>query len=74
MNQVLIESYFSPSDERICPSSVAEYLATAGYQLELLTPQTRTIHKYNTRIPDLSSNKPANVLEWLGALALDCDM
>ncbi|XP_026681261.1 ribonuclease P protein subunit p40-like [Diaphorina citri] len=63
-----------PDDERVCPSSIAEYLARAGYNVDLCPPHVQVVHKYNTRIPDLSSNKPAHVLEWMGALALDCDM
>uniref|UniRef100_A0A8D9BWB0 Ribonuclease P protein subunit p40 n=2 Tax=Cacopsylla melanoneura TaxID=428564 RepID=A0A8D9BWB0_9HEMI len=66
---------WTPHDDRVCPSSIAEYFQTrAGLQVKLCAPQSTTVHKYSTRIPDLNSNKPDQVLEWIGALALDCDM
>ncbi|KAL1457920.1 hypothetical protein WDU94_008100, partial [Cyamophila willieti] len=66
---------WTPHDERVCPSSIAEYFQTrVGIPVELCTPQLSIVHKYSTRIPDLSSNKVDQVLEWIGALALDCDM
>lgn len=65
---------WEPNDESVCPSSIAQYLSNAGYEIEVCDPALRTIHKYDTKIPDLISNTPRSILEWLGAVALDCDM
>lgn len=74
---------WKPPEEKICPSSVAQYLASLGYEIVLCKPKNTTRKDYNVAVPlinnfDKDDSDPsyelAELTEWLGMYSLGADL
>ncbi|XP_066992300.1 ribonuclease P protein subunit p40 isoform X3 [Anabrus simplex] len=63
------------SPDKICPSSVASYLYSRGYQVAVCQPRFTRQLDYSVLVPELGNDcSPMELVEWLGSFSLNVDM
>lgn len=73
---------WKPPEAKICPSSIAQYLSSLGYQVLLCKPKQTSRRDYNVTVPlfnnfdndNDTSYELSELTEWLGMYSLGADL
>lgn len=71
--------FWEPSDDEICPSSIAKYIFDLGYDIKLCNTDFRSNTAYTVKVPlinleNIVTEDVLEFMEWLGMLIVGCDL